>query len=91
MRLIRPTASPGRRSLYQKQRLIVRRTRLSDLHIHYLVGEDTHVAPFTERHAMGSSRLRSTRRASGSPTYVDHDFDPVGPFGKGLYIGTKAR
>jgi SAM-dependent methyltransferase len=58
--------------------------------IHYLVGDDTRVEHFTERHVMGLFTAEQYEQAFRQVD-LHVDYDPVGPFGRGLYIGRKAR
>jgi SAM-dependent methyltransferase len=58
--------------------------------VQYLVGTPAGVEHFTERHEMGlftADQYRSAFTAAG--LHADHD--PAGPFGRGLYVGTRRR
>lgn len=56
--------------------------------IHYLLGTPENVEHFTERHELGlfnREQYEECFRLAG----LTVEFDPTGPFGRGLYIGTK--
>lgn len=56
------------------------------LDIHYLVGEPTGVATFTERHELGLFTDAQYRKAFEG-VGLDVGYEREGPFGRGLYVG----
>lgn len=57
--------------------------------IHYLVGDDSGVEYFEERHVMGLFTLEQYRGAF-EDAGIGVEFDAVGPFGRGVLVGTKS-
>ena len=77
---------------HQVNRMIVSQVEdgVSILDMHYLVGTETGVRHIAERHRMGLYTEEQYRDAFQSAGF-DIDFDPTGPFDRGLYSGTLGR
>ena len=73
---------------HQVSRMIVSQVEdgVSVMHMHYLIGTDTGVRHIAEQHRMGLFTEAQYRDAFVSAGFTI-DFDPIGPFNRGLFHG----